>query len=63
MVLRRVRSFFTSPRVRAEVGAQRRVRGSLHEFLCVLYSMIDAPHPNPLPVRTGRGSAARKRRT
>jgi hypothetical protein len=51
---------FTSPRLRGEVGAQRRVRGALREFLCLLYSLIEAPHP--LPVRTGRGDVRRLRR-
>jgi hypothetical protein len=53
---------FTSPRLWGEVGAQRRVRGALHALLCQLYSLIDAPHPNPLPVRTGRGGVRHLRR-
>jgi hypothetical protein len=38
------------------------VRGSLRALSSILYSLIEAPHPNPLPVRTGRGRAPRKRR-
>jgi hypothetical protein len=58
-------SLFTSPRLREEVGSPKAVgvRGSLRALLCLLCSLIDAPHPSPLPVRTGRGGAARKRRT
>jgi hypothetical protein len=33
-----------------------RVRGSLRELLRQSFAWIEAPHPNPLPVRTGRGS-------
>jgi hypothetical protein len=40
---------FTSPRVRGEVGAQRRVRGALRESKPV----ERAPHPDPLPVKNG----------
>jgi hypothetical protein len=36
---------FTSPRVRGEVGAQRRVRETLHAFVLA----ETPPHPNPLP--------------
>jgi hypothetical protein len=39
-----------------------RVRGSLRELLTQLNALIEAPHPNPLPVRTGRGSAPTARR-
>ena len=39
----------TSPRLRGEVGAKRRVRGSLSEFELV----ERAPHPNPLPAKSG----------
>src|ERR1700694_483400 len=35
----------TSPRLRGDVGAQRRVRGTLRESECV----ESPPHPNPLP--------------
>ena len=56
--------FFTSPRLRGEVGSPKaiRVRGSFRALLWQLYALIEAPYPSPLPVRTGRGSAARKRR-
>jgi hypothetical protein len=37
--------YFTSPRVRGEVGAQRRVRGALRESEPV----ESPPHPDPLP--------------
>jgi hypothetical protein len=51
------RSLFTSPRARGEVGSLAiRVRGSLRELLSQLSVPIEAPHPNPLPVRTGRGN-------
>jgi ATP-dependent DNA helicase UvrD/PcrA len=40
-----VRSFLTSPRLRGEVGAQRRVRGTFREPEPV----ESPPHPNPLP--------------
>jgi DNA helicase-2/ATP-dependent DNA helicase PcrA len=39
----------TSPRLRGEVGAKRRVRGILRES----ESVERAPHPNPLPVKNG----------
>jgi hypothetical protein len=51
------RFLFTSPRLRGEVGAKRRVRGSFRMLLWQLYSLIGASYPNPLPVRTGRGVA------
>jgi hypothetical protein len=57
------RIFFTSPRVRGEVGSLAiRVRGSFREFVYQPHMLIKAPHPNPLPARAGRGSAARLRR-
>ena len=50
---------FTSPRLRGEVGSLAiRVRGSLHTLVYHLHVLIAAPHPNPLPARAGRGSAA-----
>ena len=39
-----------------------RVRGSLRELNSILYSLTEAPRPNPLPVRTGRGSRPYLRR-
>src|ERR1700730_13092637 len=39
----------TSPRLRGEVDAKRRVRGTLRES----ESVERAPHPNPLPVKNG----------
>jgi hypothetical protein len=49
--------FFTSPLLRGEVAPKAiRVRGSLRTILWQLYALIEAPHPNPLPVRTGRGN-------
>jgi hypothetical protein len=61
---------FTSPRVRGEVGAKRRVRGALRELLSLLNTLIEAPHPDALrasyarlvPVRTGRGRGLPVRR-
>jgi hypothetical protein len=55
---------FTSPRSRGEVGSPLaiRVRGILSAFLCLLYSLIEAPHPNPLPARAGRGGVRHTRR-
>jgi hypothetical protein len=47
---------------RGRAALADRVRGSLRELLCLLYSLIEAPHPNPLPVRPGRGGAPRKGR-
>jgi hypothetical protein len=40
---------FTSPRLRGEVGSPLaiRVRGCLRTHLCLLHSLIDAPHPQP----------------
>jgi hypothetical protein len=47
----RISSLVTSPRLRGEVDAKRRVRGTPR------VSMRRQPlTPNPLPVRTGRGS-------
>ncbi|MGY4317993.1 hypothetical protein ACVWW1_007320 [Bradyrhizobium sp. JR3.5] len=40
-----------------------RVRGSLREFLSRLCALIEAPHPNLLPVRTGRRGTPPRRRT
>ena len=37
--------FFTSPRLRGEVGAKRRVRGAIGESDYA----VSPPHPNPLP--------------
>jgi hypothetical protein len=54
--------FHLSPRAGRGRALSARVRGSLGAFLCLLYSLIDAPHPNPLPVRTGRGGAPNVRR-
>jgi hypothetical protein len=52
-----------SPRAgRGRAALADRVRGSLRELLCLLYSLVEAPHPNPLPVRTGRGSRPHLRR-
>jgi len=57
------RSLFTSPRTRGEVGSLAiRVRESLRELLAQLFAPIDAPHPNPLPARAGRGSTLPSRR-
>jgi hypothetical protein len=39
---------------RGRIALAIRVRGSLRVPLCLLYSLIDAPHPNPLPARAGR---------
>jgi hypothetical protein len=58
------RSPFTSPRARGEIGSLAiRVRGSLHALLTQFYALIEAPHPSPLPVRTGRGKRESLRRT
>src|ERR1700738_4303086 len=46
--------FFTSPRLRGEVGAQRRVRGTIRESEPV----ESPPHPPPLPPRGARGHTA-----
>ena len=52
-----------SPRAgRGRTALAGRVRGSLRELLWQLYALIDAPHPDPLPVRTGRGSALPRRK-
>jgi hypothetical protein len=48
-------AFLTSPRLRGEVGAQRRVRGAIREFELV----EGPPHPNPLPARGERESQLR----
>jgi len=42
--------YFTSPRVRGEVGAQRRVRGALRESEPV----ESPPHPDPLRASSAR---------
>jgi hypothetical protein len=44
--------FLTSPRLRGEVGAKRRVRGTLSESRC-----RDSPSPQPSP-REKRGEGA-----
>src|SRR5438067_9311357 len=53
-------SFLTSPRLRGEVGTQRkaasRVRGTIRES----EYMERAPHPNPLPAK-GRGEGEGQR--
>jgi cytochrome c-type biogenesis protein CcmH len=41
--------FYTSPRLRGEVGAKRRVRGTLHES----NARREAPHPDLLPAKGG----------
>src|ERR1700738_5668178 len=46
--------FFTSPRLRGEVGAQRRVRGTIRESEPV----ESPPHPTPLPASGARGHTA-----
>jgi hypothetical protein len=52
-----------SPRAgRGRTALAGRVRGSLRELLTQLCALMEAPHPNPLPVRTGRGSALPRRR-
>ena len=40
-----------------------RVKEIFRKLLAQLGALIAAPQPKPLPVRTGRGSAARKRST
>ncbi|MET4764864.1 hypothetical protein ABH975_000444 [Bradyrhizobium ottawaense] len=46
-----------SPRAgRGRAALADRVRGGLRELLCQPFARREAPHPNPLPVRTGRGS-------
>jgi hypothetical protein len=49
-----------SPRAgRGRAALADRVRGSLRALNSILYSLIEAPHPNPLPARAGRGSRPR----
>src|SRR4249920_717157 len=48
-------AFSTSPRLRGEVGAKRRVRGRLHK----LRLAERPPHPDPLPASGERESEAR----
>jgi hypothetical protein len=56
MVLRPSLFLRLSPRAgRGRAASADRVRGVLRELLCQLFARIEAPHPNPLPVRTGRG--------
>ncbi|MCP1829663.1 hypothetical protein ACVIHH_005719 [Bradyrhizobium sp. USDA 4518] len=53
-----------SPRAgRGRAALADRVRGALRALLSQLYVPIDAPHPNPLPARAGRGGALDRRRT
>jgi hypothetical protein len=47
--------YFTSPRLRGEVGAKRRVRGIIGESRPI----ERAPHPNPLPAKE-RGEGAHR---
>jgi hypothetical protein len=48
-------AFSTSPRLRGEVGAKRRVRGRLRKLRLV----ERPPHPDPLPASGERESQAR----
>ncbi|MET4065836.1 hypothetical protein ABID58_000610 [Bradyrhizobium sp. S3.2.6] len=40
---------------RGRAALADRVRGALRELLWQSFARREAPHPNPLPVRTGRG--------
>ena len=48
---------FTSPRLRGEVDPPERQRGGSGEGLFQIRKISQAPHTDPLPVKTGRGSA------
>src|SRR5690349_11744410 len=48
----------TLPRLRGEVGLHRQMQsGGGGTGLTACTTRASAPHPNPLPARTGRGSA------
>jgi|EndMetStandDraft_8_1072994.scaffolds.fasta_scaffold175499_2 hypothetical protein len=47
---------------RGQTAQAGRVKGTLRELHWQLHALIEAPHPNPLPVRTGRGRAPGARR-
>jgi hypothetical protein len=51
-------ALLTSPRLRGEVGAKRRVRGAIHESEPV----ESPPHPNPLRASFARLDPARGER-
>jgi hypothetical protein len=38
---------------RGQTAQAGRVKGTLRELHWQLHALIEAPHPNPLPVRTG----------
>lgn len=46
---------------RGRTALAGRVRGSFRELHDLLSLLIEAPHPNLLPVRTGRRGAVNKR--